>query len=330
MSNKRVGLPIVIEGDVVEVLGGFAESSVDAVLCDPPYGLSNQSPQSVADSITRALAKIVLPNLDQLEPSLAKKIDLSGIPLDGSRLSRERLAAIVEAGVGMPEGSVDLESCRNVGEVEIETGDIASQSPSNGVLANEPDTEGGEFFGDYVLDARDALDSTAGDVEGRRLAELGLGSLRVPVVAASLPGRDCPLSRLLLGGSSLRCDDVLLGDDPRGQAKRAPLVLAAGGAVRVAVLCFDTGRSTLELRITNGTHKGAGSMALCRPQLVRTFPRASGLPSVAEPYWVRVVVDGADGANAAHIVLWLTGDVFSHIKPIVSRGGFMGKSWQGR
>ena len=39
----------VRHGDCLEVLRGLPDNSVDSVVCDPPYGLSNTKPQQVAD-----------------------------------------------------------------------------------------------------------------------------------------------------------------------------------------------------------------------------------------------------------------------------------------
>lgn len=43
----------VIQGDCLEVLRGMEDNSVDAVVCDPPYGLSNTTPAQVADTIAK-------------------------------------------------------------------------------------------------------------------------------------------------------------------------------------------------------------------------------------------------------------------------------------
>lgn len=40
-------------GDCLEILRELPDSSVDSVCCDPPYGLSNTSPQQVADTLVR-------------------------------------------------------------------------------------------------------------------------------------------------------------------------------------------------------------------------------------------------------------------------------------
>lgn len=43
----------VINGDCLDVLRSLPDASVDAVITDPPYGLSNTDPQHVADTIVR-------------------------------------------------------------------------------------------------------------------------------------------------------------------------------------------------------------------------------------------------------------------------------------
>src|SRR5437763_1120752 len=40
-------------GDCLDVLRGLPDNSVDAVVCDPPYGLANTTPEQVADTLVR-------------------------------------------------------------------------------------------------------------------------------------------------------------------------------------------------------------------------------------------------------------------------------------
>ena len=39
----------IIHGDCLEELKKLEDNSIDAVVCDPPYGLSNTKPAQVAD-----------------------------------------------------------------------------------------------------------------------------------------------------------------------------------------------------------------------------------------------------------------------------------------
>ena len=46
-------MPTIHNGDCIEVLATLPDASVDAIVTDPPYGLSNTDPGSVADTITK-------------------------------------------------------------------------------------------------------------------------------------------------------------------------------------------------------------------------------------------------------------------------------------
>ena len=43
----------VVHADCLAALRDMPDASVDAVVTDPPYGLSNTTPAQVADTITR-------------------------------------------------------------------------------------------------------------------------------------------------------------------------------------------------------------------------------------------------------------------------------------
>ena len=49
MSERGYGMSAIIHGDCLEELKKLEDNSVDAVITDPPYGLSNTKPQQVAD-----------------------------------------------------------------------------------------------------------------------------------------------------------------------------------------------------------------------------------------------------------------------------------------
>src|SRR5699024_8550882 len=53
MPERRRNLPTIHNGDCIEVLATLPDASVDAIVTDPPYGLSNTGPSSVADTITK-------------------------------------------------------------------------------------------------------------------------------------------------------------------------------------------------------------------------------------------------------------------------------------
>ena len=46
-------MPTIHNGDCIETMKAMPPESVDAIVCDPPYGLSNTTPAQVADTITK-------------------------------------------------------------------------------------------------------------------------------------------------------------------------------------------------------------------------------------------------------------------------------------
>lgn len=46
-------MPTIHHGDCIETMKAMPPESVDAIVCDPPYGLSNTTPAQVADTITK-------------------------------------------------------------------------------------------------------------------------------------------------------------------------------------------------------------------------------------------------------------------------------------
>jgi len=104
------------------VLNRMKEGVIDSVICDPPYGLSDPSSQHKFNSVFRRLVDVVFPNLNEFDPELAKYIDLAGIPLQCSNLSRRKIGMIVESGISMPECAVDFDSDSVLWDVHVEAG----------------------------------------------------------------------------------------------------------------------------------------------------------------------------------------------------------------
>jgi len=278
------------------------------------------------DGLLRALSNIALPNLNEAYAELLEQSDLTGIPLDGSPLTRRKLAS-VDAGISVPEGAVDLNSGVAVGQVEVETGGKSSVVASDVVLPNEDNAEDGEFLGDYILDLRDAQDASVRYGLGSRFAEFGLGRVCVPIVLTFTPG-----SGSALAGYLLRCapgwgQTVGLKDDARGEPKGTSAIVAGTRTVDRTMLRFDLSRGTLDLLATCGTGEDDRAAIQSCAKLVGAGTAASGLSPELEPRRVGVVFDSANGTRPAYLHLWLRSGEDHRLESILPRGGFMGKSW---
>ena len=313
-------------GDCLDVLKGMEANSFDGVLCDPPYGLSENRAHSIDDRIVGVLPDIVLPNLNEVDPALAQDIKLGGVPVCRATLRGGHLAGVIKAGIGVPESTVDLD-CRVVlRQKEVNGGDIA---PTGGVtdaeLVNGIDAEGGEFLGDYILYLGDTREFARRNSGGGIFAELLSGGFAMPIVPLYVPGTPCPLSGLaavILGDYGIG-----LGYDALGQSLAPSGVVAGAGAVNTFMLRFDLRRGTIELAATYRASHNVPGFAVGRPQLVRTGAAASSLPPPFKPVRVGLVGFAADGAHSFYLHLWLPEKWVSILNPIIPHGGFMAKQW---
>lgn len=328
MPYLSIGNVELWNDDCVKVMRSMEADSFDAIVCDPPYGLSNDSLQGVTDGLFRVLCKVGFPNLAQFDAELSKQVNLSGIPLDGSPLCRRRLAGI-ESGVFVPKRPVDLQGDIVLREVEVNTRSVSSSvCVPNSILRNKLDATRGEFLGHYVFDLRDSIEPAVGNSFGSGVAEFSAGFIGVPVVTTLLPGFGCALSAFALSNSSGFCDFVGLDNDTFGKSKRPTSVVTDSGAVDSFVLRFDVSGRSIELSTARRAGKAdTGTEARC-PKLVAARSAASCLSAKLQPHRVSVVINSANGTRSAYFVLWLrTHSLWTSLESIIPSGGFMGKGW---
>src|SRR5699024_10602694 len=98
----------VIHGDCIETMNQMEPESVDAIVTDPPYNLSNGS-KSDAQCFREIVTEVLLPHDNNRNPQGVESRDLAVPPLSGSGLGGERRPVRVDARVGVPEGPIDLQ-----------------------------------------------------------------------------------------------------------------------------------------------------------------------------------------------------------------------------
>ena len=129
----------VYHGDCIEVMRNLPESSVDAIVTDPPYNLSNGS-KSDAQCFREIVTEVFLPHDNNRNPQGVESRDLAVPSLSGADLGGERRPVRVDARVGVPEGPVDLQGAP-VAEHEVNAGDEAPSSAPHGDLPGVGDAE---------------------------------------------------------------------------------------------------------------------------------------------------------------------------------------------
>src|SRR5699024_10767904 len=304
----------VIHGDCIETMNAMPPESVDAIVTDPPYNLSNGS-KSDAQCFREIVTEVLLPHDNNRNPQGVESRDLAVPPLGGSGLGGERRPVRVDARDGMPEGPVDLKGAP-ITEHDVNAGDEASDRAPHGDLPGVGDAEAVKHHGDFILQIADGGNAPFCDGTCSCFTEPTTGVIGVAVVVPPLAGRDSASTGLgVVGGNP----DVWLVNDAGGQAKGAPLVHAGGGAEYRAMLRLELRGGTGELDFTHGALEGLPLFKLVRAESVTASAGASRLSPVAKPHRVRLVGDGADGALTVHMV--------GHGSK--STTGFMGKVWDG-
>ena len=314
------------DGDCLDVMRAMDANSVDTVVCDPPYGLSEGvSAQGMSNRIYNALVKIGFPNLHERNAKFVKGGNLAGITRGGSDLSSVNGSIGVKAGIGVPECAVDLH-CDCAADQEVHNGDVTPiLGVADWVLANEVDAQRGQFMGDFILDLGD-LDSIGltGELPDSCLAQAFNSGFSVPIFASLAPCLPC--------GDSGSVSVVIANEDIGGcdcaprESLSAPCVMTLPRTVNALMLRFDMRGRPIELVATHRASHLATIGEFGGAQLVRAFPAASGLASVAEAHRVRFISLAADGTHAIYwFHLWVPLGV--DVKGIIPRGGFMGKDW---
>lgn len=321
MSNCEI-----VCADVVEWAEGYEGPPFHAMLCDAPYGLTNERREGICNRIARALIQISFPDFNEADAEFFEKVDLFGIALDGSPLSKRKVAAIIKSGIGVPKSTIDFNRGVVTRQEEIEASGESPFFVSDDELVNKLDTEMGQFLGDYILDTRDMAELVSCDAISRDFAEFSAGCFAVPIALVS-PDFSEPLTRFLQTFTPGFADIVGLCDDSFGKAKTTAPVVADGRTVNILMLRFDLRRRSVKLFATYRASQCDSLSLFGRPKLIRASSAASCFSAPFEPIRVSLVFSAANGTNSAYFHLWLRKDFWVKLKSILPQNGFMGKSW---
>ncbi|MBK7424788.1 MAG: site-specific DNA-methyltransferase [Propionivibrio sp.] len=315
----------VHNGDCLEVMRTMADNSIDAIVTDPPYGLSKgDSMQGISDRVYNALFKVGFPQLYEWHAEKIQGFDLFGVTGDGAFLGVVNGAIGVNSGVSMPESAIHFDSDSVVNE-EINNGDVASGlGVPNFDLSVKGNSQFGQFLGNFILKFGNVeAFSASGNVPNGCLAEAFLGGFAVPIFAESpsgFPCFDCAGASIVFGNT------VRVDYDSARKSCATSNVVTFSGTVNSLMLRFDLSGTPVELLATRRANELATFGQILGAQLVRAFPAASGLASKAEPRRVSFVSVAADGTRSNYwFHLWVPSSV--DIASIIPRGGFMGKDW---
>ena len=266
-------------GDCLELLKEFPAGSVDSVVTDPPYGLTNGD----RDALGKVFADIVFPDL----ANFYAKHFCDGefpFPLDSvSLLDFVNRAMRVEPRVAMPECPIDFQSCASVRKEEVKATGKSPIGVSDGELPDGVQANTLDIVPNFVFQFRPSLDASLTDSLRGCLRQLGLG--RIALTVTIIP--DSSFARFLGSlsprGPSFLADVVRFQDSASGEPHTSPSVVAGPRTELTAVLSFDLSRGTAELLPAYGADARYPICEIVSPQLVRTGTGAGGLPPEFEP-----------------------------------------------
>jgi DNA modification methylase len=294
----------IYEGDCRAVLELMPSNSVDAIVTDPPYELSNDGKASASRIALEfmfpedAEIKTVFSGKSQLSAFISKILALGGVGAAPSPSS------------AVPITSVAFNNQPAQRKINIEDTNKSAVSVSCREGMGNIEAEETEHLGCFHLKFADA--STLSNTLNSAGTSFDSGGLRV--------GLGVTQSSLMAFLESSRA--VVLSDhDVRGgHGSLSHFISTFGGATRDPVPCLHLGRRSVE---TLGAYAACVLLAVLESggaQLVAAATTASGLSPVFESRRISIVNDAARRALSFDLIL----------RPqMLSSRGFMGKEWDG-
>ena len=293
------------------------ENSIDAIVSDPPYGLSNNA----GDSVGKIYTEIVFPYLADFYSKRFCNGELPFPPDSISLLDFVNRSIGIESGVGVPKGSIDLNGQIPIWKKEVETTSKPSSTTTDTMLSNKDFTFGPHVFPNFILQPRPNPDSTLSDCLRGCYREPDLGCISVTVVVPFDSGFARFLSTLNPSCASFLGDLVRAQNNAPGEPNPSSFVVAGNRAEFMAVLRFDFRRGTLEILPTDRTLFSQPLCEIIPTALVGASARTSGLPPKFESVGFSVV----GNATNETVCFDFHTDILSYLRK--NRNGFMGKGW---
>lgn len=291
-------------GDCIEVMRGMADGSVDSIVCDPPYELSDDGKQSPG----RVFVEFALPQNAKVESHLTGR---DALPLFVSKiLSLSTVGDIPRPSPAMPVVPMALDDKPTLRQQDIEHTSERSVCVSGGCAVGGVEPEGAKYLGSFALKLADPAKLLQVLQEiGTGFVSGGLG-IGFATGAARYPSLFQGLRSVVVGDDDIRALDNALSD----------LIGALAGAARGPVFSLNLARGSLEQLTAHGALLLAAVLMASGAELIRAGAAARSLPSVLEARRIGVV--GAEAHRAFSF------DLIVHPQ-IVSSTGFMGHAWDG-
>ena len=318
----------LIHGDCLDVLRTLPDNSVDSIVTDPPYGLTDRLAVGHENCLGWPLLKVMLPDLDKADSKSFKEFNFSGVSGEAPSLhviDRSR----INPGIAVPISPVDFNGCVAVGQIEINDGGEPSEVVADCKLPDILTLDNIKLSGNFVLKFRHPSRPALCKGACSCYRQLGPGLIGVPIIITfdpcgpGLDGTPGP------SGAAFFRDDIRSCDHPAGEAGTSSSVVAFSGAECRAVLALDLSGGSFHVLPAKSTLNDDDFRFVLSPSDITTGSAASGLPAMLEPSDIGTVQDAADGASFLDCVIHVPAPLVRLITRIISQKGFMGKDWDG-
>ena len=309
----------LLHGDCLEILPTLEAESIDAIVTDPPYGLSDNRFYGCRS----LFAEIGFPKDKDGYSQMMTDINFFVPAVDSSSLRRINSPIRKNSGVSVPKSSVDFKNSP-ITQHKVNDSGISTAIVSDGGLSDVRNAQAVKHDRYLVFKFGGSDIGSIADIPATSGAYLFPGGFAHPVIISLSPSSN----RLLCGESPFAScgfrpvDDKGTLADSRRKSERSASILAGGGAIRIAMLRFDVRGCPVELDITDRTSHLFASTKIPPAELVGAISRTGDLPTMLESHRVRIVSDLADGTYSVDLLL-------PRHDSIITATGFMGKRWDG-
>jgi hypothetical protein len=318
----------LVQGDCLDVLRCLEDGEADALVTDPPYGLTAHGSHRVGfEHCLRWVGfNVEFPDFHKPDASPSKFVQFSLVSSGTDSL--HGVEGGVDAGVSVPVSAVNLKGYSQVSQPEVNDHAEPSQPISDNSLSGKPDTESGQLLGDCVLQLRRSADLTFCKGVCSCFRQLGPGLWSVTVSILGFPLAVHRTRKIGKVGSPLRGDVVSSNNDTSREPSRSPGIVAGSGAEQTAMLTIDLRRRTFYLSPAEGADEPRFTLLHLGSEEVRTLTRTGCLPTPAKSPGVCSVNPFANRALPINRI-FLHHDIVSKLSSNIPRSGFMGKAWDG-
>jgi site-specific DNA-methyltransferase (adenine-specific) len=292
------------QGDCRTLLKELPENSVDSVVTDPPYELSNDGKASAS----RVFLEMMFPQNANIKTELSGEDYLSFLVQKVLCLSG--ITGFPTPATTVPISSMTFNGKSPLGNKDVEHASISAVGVSDGETSVDIGPEGTEYLGCFMFKLANttaALQALNSIGTGFDAGGIGVG---FGITTTSYPGFLHSLT------------SVDIGDHNIGSFNNAfsQLISTFGRAEYLSVPRFSAGGGTVEHFSTYGALVLLALLKQTGSQVVRTLAGTRRLPAMFEPRHICVVDDITNRA--------VSFDIIVHNQYLASTG-FMSKGWDG-